>query len=61
MGQEVSWYLRFTRGNSLEVLAAPGALSQLKNTLHLEPQWDLEIEEYEGHIRALFTRKQGRG
>ncbi|MBU1610326.1 MAG: hypothetical protein KKC99_00640 [Proteobacteria bacterium] len=56
MGQEIGWYLRFSRGGQVEVLVNPSALGQLENQLHIVPGWRMSTEEQDGNLRALFTR-----
>jgi hypothetical protein len=58
VGLEISWYLRFARSDSLDVLLKKEAVGQAEGALHIEPGWCMHTEERDGHVLARFTREQ---
>lgn len=54
---EIGWYLRFTKGATVEALVDAGSLGQLENQLRIVSGWELDTEERGEHLRAVFTRK----
>ncbi len=54
---EISWYLRFHRGNSIVFLVGPAAQGQVEHALFIETGWTLDITPCEGGLRAEMHRK----
>lgn len=53
---EIGWYLRFGREETLVALADKGTEGQLFNQLEILPEWQLEVNQKEDHIEAVFQR-----
>jgi hypothetical protein len=61
---EISWYLRFHRGDTITFLVGDNAMGQVEHALYIETGWKFSaspVAEDSGGLRVVMTRKKARG
>lgn len=57
MGLEIGWYLRLTKDGAIEARIDKAQLGQIEHALYIQPEWNLETFDENGHLRILLNRK----
>lgn len=55
---EVSWYLRFSKTDQVEILASPGSADSVRYAMDMHPDWTIESREQGPDLLFTFRRRE---
>lgn len=56
--REVSWYLRHSKTDRIEIKASPAAFPAAYSAMDMHPEWAIDSEDVDDYVLFTFTRKK---